>query len=164
MAGHHGISYLRTTREATPVIYGPDEKFPIGGCKVVRSSADDKCTIVAAGITLHQALQAGDQLRSSGVNVRIVDLYSVKPVDGATLRRCLAETGGKLLTVEDHWAEGGIGDAVLEALTEQGGGVPSAVIRLAVRDMPGSGKPQELLDAAGIGTKAIVEGVNKLVR
>jgi len=163
MAGHHGISFLRTTREATPVIYGPDEKFPIGSCKVVRSSSADKCTVVGAGITLHQALQAYDQLRAEGIDVRVVDLYSVKPVDGATLRRCLDETGGKLLTVEDHWAEGGIGDAVLEALTEQGGGVPSAVIRLAVRDMPGSGKPQELLDAAGIGAKAIVEGVKKLL-
>ncbi|MFI5267132.1 MAG: transketolase, partial [Chloroflexota bacterium] len=163
MAGHHGISFLRTTREATPVIYGPDEQFPIGGCKIVRGSAGDKCTIVAAGITLHQAIQACDQLKAAGIGVRLVDLYSVKPVDGATLRSCLDETGGKLLTVEDHWAEGGIGDAVLEALTEQGGGVPSAVIRLAVRDMPGSGKPQELLDAAGIGTKAIVEGVKTLL-
>ncbi len=163
MAGHHGISFLRTTREATPVIYGPDEKFPIGGCKVVRGSSDDKCTVVGAGITLHQALQAHEQLKAEGINVRIVDLYSVKPVDGATLRRCLDETGGKLLTVEDHWAEGGIGDAVLEALTNQGGGVPSAVIRLAVRDMPGSGKPQQLLDAAGIGTKAIVAGVKTLM-
>jgi len=164
MAGRHGISFIRTTREATPVIYGPDEAFPIGGCKVVRSSPDDRCTVVAAGITLHQALAACEQLKSEGISVRLVDLYSVKPVDGATLRRCLDETGGKLLTVEDHWAEGGIGDAVLEALTEQGGGVPSAVIRLAVRDMPGSGKPQELLDAAGIGTAAIVAGVKSLVR
>jgi transketolase len=88
----------------------------------------------------------------------------VKPLDGETLARCVQETGGRLVTVEDHWAEGGIGDAVLEALSNQAGGVPSAVTRLAVRDMPGSGKPQELLDAAGIGTKAIVEAVKTLVR
>ena len=164
MANHHGISFLRTTREATPVIYSANERFPVGGCKVVRSSGEDRCTVVAAGITLHQALEAHDRLQAEGINVRVVDLYSVKPVDAATLRRCLEEAGGKLLTVEDHWSEGGIGDAVLEALAEQGGGVPSAVIRLAVRDMPGSGKPQELLDAAGIGANAIVEGVKSLVR
>jgi len=119
---------------------------------------------VAAGITLHQALKAYDQLAGEGIHFRLIDLYSVKPVDGATLRRCLEETHGRLVTVEDHWAEGGIGDAVLEALADQGGGVPSVNIRLAVRDMPGSGKPQELLDAAGIGTNAIVEAVKKLAR
>jgi transketolase len=164
MAHHHGISFLRTTREKTPIIYEPDEKFPIGGCKVVRSSAGDKCTVVGAGITLHQALEAYERLKGEGTSIRVVDLYSVKPADGATLSQCLRETGGKLVTVEDHWAEGGLGDAVLAALSEQSGGVPSAIIRLAVRDMPGSGKPQELLDAAGIGANAIVEAVNTLVR
>ncbi len=164
MAHHPGISFLRTTREKTPVIYEPDDKFPVGGLKVVRGSAEDKCTVVGAGVTLHQALQAYEQLKSEGISIRVVDLYSVKPVDGETLRRCVKETGGRLVTVEDHWAEGGIGDAVLEALTNQGGAVPSALTRLAVRDMPGSGKPQELLDAAGIGSKAIVEAVKKLVR
>ena len=164
MAGHAGISFLRTTREATPVIYGPEEKFPVGGLKIVRSADTDRCTVVGAGVTLHQAVAAYDRLKAEGISIRVVDLYSVKPVDAATLARCLAETGGKLLTVEDHWAQGGIGAAVLEALAEQGGGVPSAVIRLAVRDMPGSGKPQELLDAAGIGADAIVEGVKSLVR
>jgi transketolase len=164
MAHHHGISFLRTTREKTPIIYGPDEPFPIGGCKVVRSSDRDRVTVVGAGITLHQALKAYDLLQAEGITIRVVDLYSVKPVDGATLRRCVQETEGRLVTVEDHWAEGGIGDAVLDGFTEQGGGVPSAVIRLAVRDMPGSGKPQELLDAAGIGTNAIVEAVKTLLR
>ncbi len=164
MAGHHGISFLRTTREKTPVIYDADQKFHIGGLKVVRSSPDDRCTVVGAGITLHQALAAYEQLKGEGISIRVIDLYSVKPLDGETLARCVQETGGRLVTVEDHWAEGGIGDAVLEALSNQAGGVPSAVTRLAVRDMPGSGKPQELLDAAGIGTKAIVEAVKTLVR
>ncbi|HLY65744.1 MAG TPA: transketolase C-terminal domain-containing protein, partial [Chloroflexota bacterium] len=164
MAGHHGISFLRTTREATAVLYDADEAFHIGGCKVVRSGASDKCTVVGAGITLHEALKAYDQLKSEGIDIRVVDLYSVKPIDGETLRRCASETGGKVVTVEDHWAEGGLGDAVLEALHEQGGAVPLAVTRLAVRDMPGSGKPQELIDAAGIGAKAIVEAVKQLTR
>jgi transketolase len=164
MAHHHGISFLRTTREKTPVLYGSDEKFPIGGLKVLRTAPTDVCTVVAAGITLHQALAAHQQLAKEGITFRLVDLYSVKPVDGATLKRCVEETNGKLITVEDHWAEGGIGDAVLAALAEQGGGVPSVNIRLAVRDMPGSGKPQELLDAAGIGTTAITEAVKKLLR
>jgi transketolase len=163
MAGHHGISFLRTTREKTPIIYEPSEKFPIGGCKVVRSSGSDKCTVVGAGITLHEALKAYDELKAEGIAIRVVDLYSVKPVDGATLAKCAKETGGKLVTVEDHWAEGGLGDAVLDGLAEQPGGVPSSVIRLAVRDMPGSGKPQELLDAAGISAKAIVAAVKRLV-
>jgi transketolase len=163
MAGHHGISFLRTTREKTPIIYEPGEKFPIGGCKVIRSSASDVCTVVGAGITLHEALKAHAELKADGINIRVVDLYSVKPVDGATLAQCLKETGGRLVTVEDHWAEGGLGDAVLEALSDQPGVVPSAVIRLAVRDMPGSGKPQELIDAAGIGAKAIVAAVKRLV-
>ncbi|MBV9120229.1 MAG: transketolase, partial [Chloroflexi bacterium] len=145
-------------------LYSPDEHFPIGGCKVVRESADDKVTVIGAGITLHEALKAAGQLEAEGIHIRVVDLYSVKPVDGATLAACLKATGGRLVTVEDHWPEGGIGDAVLEALAQQNGGLPSASIRLAVSDMPGSGKPQELIDAAGIGAAAIVEAVKKLAR
>src|SRR5581483_5505974 len=161
MTHHHGISYLRTTRAATPVIYEPGETFPVGGCKVVRSSSSDQVTVIAAGITLHEALKAYDQLRDGGIAIRVIDLYSVKPLDGETVAGAVAETGGRLLTVEDHWAEGGIGDAVLAALAERGT-TPRHVIHLAVRDMPGSGKPQELIDAAGIGAQAIADAARKL--
>jgi transketolase len=162
MAHHHGISFLRTTREKTPIIYGPDEKFPIGGLKVVRSAADDKVTVVGAGITLHEALKAYDSLKSQSISIRVIDLYSVKPVDAEALAKNVKETGGRVVTVEDHWAEGGMGDAVLEALGDKRA-MPSAITRLAVRDMPGSGKPQELIDAAGIGAKAIEQAVKSLM-
>ncbi|MDE3078304.1 MAG: transketolase, partial [Chloroflexota bacterium] len=161
MAHHPGISFLRTTREKTPVIYGPDEKFSIGGSKVVRGSASDRATVAAAGITLHEALKAHDKLKEEGIDIRVIDVYSVKPIDAVTLRRCVAETGGRLVTVEDHWAEGGIGDAALEALSESDGSSATSplprVVRLAVRQMPGSGKPEEMLAAAGISASHIVE-------
>ncbi len=156
MADLDGISYMRSTRAATKVIYGPDEDFPIGGAKVVRSSDEDKVTIVGAGITLHEALEAAETLAGEGIAARVIDLYSVKPVDEATLREAAAL--GPIVTVEDHWPEGGIGEAVMSAL---GGG---AVTILAVRDMPGSGKPDELLAEAGIDAAAIVEATKALVR
>ena len=162
MADRKGISYLRTTRQATPVIYGPDDRFPIGGCKVVRSSDHDQVTVVAAGITLHESLKAGDALQAEGISIRVIDLYSVKPVDGETLLRAMEDTGGRLVTVEDHWAEGGIGDAVLEVLTQRESVLPR-VVRLAVREMPTSGKPQELIAAAGIGADAIADAVRRLL-
>ena len=154
------VKYLSTRNglapeEAKPVLYEPDEKFPIGGLKVLRSSPDDKCTVVGAGITLHQALAAYDQLKTEGVSIRLVDLYSVKPVDGETLRRCVDETGGRLITVEDHYASGGIGDAVAEAVASAG----LTVYRLAIREIPRSGKPDELLDRFGISAAHIVAQV-----
>jgi len=162
MAHHHGISFLRTTREKTPILYDPTEKFHIGGCRVVRESAADKVTVIGAGITLHEALKAHHQLQGEGVAIRVVDLYTVKPIDAATVARCVRDTGGCVVTVEDHWAEGGIGDAVLEALADQRvAGVKA--IRLAVRTMPGSGKPQELIDAAGIGASAIADAVKRVL-
>jgi transketolase len=160
MADREGIVFMRSTRAATPIIYGADEEFPIGGAKVVREG--DDVTIVGAGITLHESLKAAELLAGEGIEARVIDLYSVKPADGDTLRAAAEATGGRVLTVEDHWPEGGIGDAVLEALSASGD-LPARVVRLAVRDMPGSGKPAELLAAAGIDAEHIAEAARALV-
>lgn len=152
MADTPGISYIRTTREATPVIYSPDDEFPIGGSKVLHSSFHDQVTIVAAGVTLHEALRAADLLAEEGFRVRVIDAYSVKPIDAATLRQAAAETAG-LVVVEDHWAEGGLGDAVLDAFSGQG--TLPHVVKLAVRGMPGSATPEEQRDAFGISAPHI---------
>jgi transketolase len=157
MADLDGISYIRTTRAYTPVIYEPDEDFPVGGSKVVRSSDDDEVTIVAAGITLHEALKAADALAGEGVSARVIDLYSVKPVDAETIQSIRTP----IVTVEDHWPEGGLGEAVLAALAPTEERPP--VAQLAVREMPGSGKPAELLAAAGIDTDAIVKAVRQVI-
>ncbi|RKH46023.1 transketolase [Corallococcus sp. AB050B] len=156
-----GITYLRSTREKTPVLYPATEEFPIGGSKVLRQSDEDVATVVAAGITLHEALKAYEALKKDGIAVRVIDLYSVKPVDAKTLRKAARETLGRLIVVEDHWAEGGLADAVLEAFTGERERLPT-VVRLAVTKMPGSGKPAELLDAAGIDAGHIVEAVTSL--
>ena len=162
MADLEGISFLRTTREKTPVIYPPGEKFPVGGSKVVRQSQGDRVAVVAAGVTLHEALEAHEALQREGLAIRVIDAYSVKPIDQNTLRRAAEDTGGKLVVVEDHWFEGGLGDAVLDAFT--GPGVkPPAVVKLAVRQMPGSGTPAELLNAAGIDADHIVRAVRSLL-
>jgi transketolase len=160
MVDRDGIVFMRSTRAATPVIYGADEEFPIGGAQVVREG--DDITIVGAGITLHESLKAAEQLAGEGIEACVIDLYSVKPADGETLRAAAEATGGRVLTVEDHWPEGGIGDAVLEALSA-GGDLPARVVRLAVREMPGSGKPAELLAAAGIDAEHIAEAARSLV-
>jgi transketolase len=161
MADQRGISFLRTTREKTPIIYPAHELFPIGGSKVVRRSDSDEVTVVAAGITLHEALKAYDQLKGEGVAIRVIDAYSVKPIDGQTLLEAARATGGRLVTVEDHWIEGGLGDATLEALA--GAGLPHLrVTKLAVTNMPGSGKPEELMAAAGIDASHIVEAARAL--
>jgi transketolase len=159
-AQHRGIVYIRTSRPKTPVIYPNDEEFVVGGCKVLRSSSEDQLTIIAAGVTLHEALKAYEQLKSEGISVRVIDLYSVKPVDRETLLKSASETNNLVLTVEDHYAEGGLGDAVLDALAT--GGV--RVHKLAVRELPRSGKPEELLDAFGISARAIVQAAKSLVR
>ncbi|MGW4817567.1 transketolase [Streptomyces sp. NPDC004227] len=160
MADLDGVRYLRTSRGASPVLYGPEEDFPVGGSKVLRSSARDRLTVVAAGVTLHEALAAADVLGQDGIAVRVIDLYSVKPVDRDTLREA-AEDTGCLLTVEDHHAEGGIGDAVLDAFTD-GRPVPR-LVRLAVREMPGSASPAEQLHAAGIDAESIAAAARLLV-
>ncbi len=162
MAEHDGIIYMRTTREKTPVLYSPDEQFTIGGSKVVRQSDNDQVTIVAAGITLHEALQAYEDLKSEGITARVIDAYSVKPIDGETLMIAAEETSGKIVTVEDHWPEGGLGDAVLEAFTQRYTSMPT-IVKLAVDFMPGSGTPAQLLDAAGISSRQIVDAARTLV-
>ncbi|HXF82133.1 MAG TPA: transketolase, partial [bacterium] len=147
MADRPGIVYLRTTREKTPVIYPPERDFPIGGSVVVRRSDRDQATVVAAGITLHEALRAAELLEAEGIAVRVIDAYSVKPIDAATLAEAARGTG-RLVVAEDHWPEGGLGEAVRSALAEVS---PSPrLATLAVRGMPGSGTPEEMLDAAGI--------------
>lgn len=168
MVDRDGIVYLRTTREATPVIYGADEEFPIGGSKVIRRSDRDQVTVIGAGITLHEALKASDRLQAEGIPIRVIDLYSVKPVDIATLHQAARVTGGNLVTVEDHWSEGGLGAAVLDAFAGAGDvpaydGPPLRLVKLAVREMPGSGTPAELLHLAQIDADAIVAAVRSLV-
>jgi transketolase len=158
-----GIAYLRTTRGATPVIYGPDETFEVGGSKVVRSSGEDAVTIVGAGITLHAALSAADSLADAGIAARVIDLYSVKPLDGATLAEAARATGGRVLTVEDHWPEGGIGDAVASSLGEADLDIPLRLVKLAVTAMPGSAKPDETVAAAGIDAESIAGAVHKML-
>jgi transketolase len=160
MADLDGVVYMRTTREKTPILYQPGEEFRVGGSRVVRETDDDAVTLVGAGITLHEALKAADELVAEGINARVIDLYCVKPIDAETLKRAARDTGA-LITVEDHWAEGGIGDAVLSALAEEQ--PHPVVVKLAVRDMPGSGKPAELLAAAGIDAKHIAAAARDLV-
>jgi len=163
MADADGIIYMRTTREKTPVLYSPDEQFSIGGSKVVRSSDKDEVTIVAAGITLHNALDACDQLKSQGIRARVIDAYTVKPIDEETLFAAADEAGNTFVTVEDHWPEGGLGEAVLEAFTQRDGALPR-IVKLAVQSMPGSGTPAELMEEAGISAHHIVQAVRALVR
>jgi transketolase len=160
MAAHDGIAFLRTLRAATPVLYGPDDGFEVGGSKVPRSSDGDVATVVGMGITVHEALKAADALAAEGIAVRVVDAYSVKPLDAEGIRAAATATGA-VVTVEDHWPEGGLGEAVAGALLEEGVSVP--FVRLAVAGMPTSGKPDELLAAAGIDAAAIAEAVRGLV-
>jgi len=160
MADRQGIVYMRTTRAATPVVYGPDESFPIGGSKVLKSSASDAVTIVAAGITVPEAMAAADELGSAGICARVIDLYSVKPVDVATLGAAASETKG-IVVVEDHWAEGGLGSAVLEGLASTGQPLPKVKL-LGVKQLPGSGTPAELLDVSGISARHIVAAAKSI--
>jgi transketolase len=160
MADRPGITYMRTTRASTAVLYPPGEDFPIGGSRVLRSGPDDVVTVVGAGITLYEALTAADTLAGEGIPVRVIDLYSVKPVDAETLVDAARATAGRVVTVEDHWPEGGIGDAVLDALG--GAGLTLRVEKLAVRIMPGSGTPEELLAEAGIDAGHIAAAVRRL--
>ncbi|MFZ5453145.1 MAG: transketolase [Thermodesulfobacteriota bacterium] len=158
MARHQGIAYLRTTRMATPVLYGPEEEFAIGGCKVLRRSDADAATVIAAGVTLHEALKAWEALQQEGINLRVIDLYSIKPLDLAALQSAAKETK-VLITVEDHYPEGGLGEAVVSALAL----TPVPVHSLAVRRKPKSGTPAELLDYEEISAGAIVRKVKELL-
>jgi transketolase len=159
-AQRKGMTYIRTGRPKTPVLYGPEESFPIGGSKVVRQSQTDSLTIVAAGVTLFEALKAHDELQAAGISVRVIDLYSIVPIDRTTLLDSARATQNRILTVEDHYAHGGLGDAVLNAVSTEG----IKIHKLAVRQIPHSGKPEELIGHYGIGARAIVEAVNHIVK
>jgi transketolase len=161
LADVDGISYLRTLRPATPVIYSPDDEFPIGGSRVLLESSDDEVALVAAGITVHEALAAAELLAGDGIAARVIDLYSIKPLDVGTLHAAAEATDGRLVTIEDHWADGGLGDAVVAALA--GSEHPPRVTKLAVREMPRSGAPDELLATAGIDAPHIAEAARALV-
>ena len=162
MADHDGISYLRSTRAALPTLYSPSEEFAIGGAKVLRESDDDQVTLIGAGVTLHEALKAADALAADGVGARVIDLYSVKPVDAVTLAAASRATRGRLVVVEDHWPEGGLGDAVLSAFADSD--ERPRVVKLGVSHVPGSGKPAELLADCGIDHDAIAKAARRLVQ
>jgi transketolase len=155
MGAMDGLAYMRTSRPKTPVIYDANEQFPIGGSKVLRESASDAATVVGAGVTVFEALKAYDELQREGINIRVIDAYSVQPIDVVGLTKAAQATGGHVITVEDHYSVGGLGDAVSEALAPAG----IAVRRLAVREIPRSGQPEELLDRYGISARHIVEAV-----
>jgi transketolase len=155
-----GPVYMRTSRPKTPVIYEASETFTAGGSKTLRQSAADKVTVVAAGVTVFEALKAHDALKKDGIAIRVIDLYSVQPVDRDGLIAAGKATGGWLVTVEDHYPHGGLGDAVSEAVWDQG----FRVRRLAVRETPRSGTPEELIDHYGISARAISDAVREMIR
>jgi transketolase len=161
MARTKGISYLRTSRPKTALLYSLDEKFPVPGFKVLRQSANDRVTVVGAGITLHEALKAYEELKTAGIAIRVIDLYCVKPLDGKAIAAQVGATGGRLVTVEDHYPEGGLGEGVIAALFEAGA-APTRVRQLAVTGMPHSGKPDELVDAYGISARHVVAAVREI--
>jgi transketolase len=158
MAQKKGICFLRTSRPKTPVIYGNDEKFPIGGAKVLRQNAGDKATVVAAGVTLHEALKAADALKAEGIGITVIDAYSIKPLGRDVIKAAAQKTGNTVITVEDHYLEGGLGDAVAGELSVDG----IKVHKLAVNALPRSGKPAELLAYFGIDAAGIVKKVKAL--
>jgi transketolase len=160
-ADNSGVTYLRLTRADTDVIYDPDERFALGGSRLLHCSDYDHVTIAAAGITVHEALTAARVLRGIGINARVLDLYSVKPLDDEALRHSVDATNGRVVIVEDHWPEGGLGDAVLSSLSHSG--IALHVATLAVRTMPGSGSPAQLLKEAQIDADAIVSAVRELI-
>ena len=162
MAERDGAVYMRTTRGAYPVLYGPDETFPIGGSKVLRSDPEDQVTLIGAGVTLHNCLAAADELASEGIRARVLDLYSVKPIDTQALLDAAAATGDRLVVAEDHYPAGGLGSAVLDALSDAGH--PARIVHLAVRDLPGSGTPAELMTAAGISAGQIAAAARQALR
>ncbi|MEP6918073.1 MAG: transketolase C-terminal domain-containing protein, partial [Acidobacteriota bacterium] len=157
MASRHGMAYMRTSRPKTPVIYGPDDTFPIGGSKVLRQGANDIATVVGAGITVVEAIKAYDQLKAEGIEIRVIDAYCLQPIDAATMIAAATATGGVVITVEDHYPAGGLGDAVSEAVASAG----FAVRRLAVREIARSGQPDELIDRYGISARHIVDAVKQ---
>lgn len=162
MPSRSGIVYMRTTRGGYPVLYGPNEPFHIGGSKVLKSSEGDDVALIGAGVTVHQCLRAAEELKEDGISARVIDLYSIKPIDKETLRNASRATRGRLVVAEDHHPEGGIGAAVLEALALEE--EPPRVVQCAVRALPGSGTPEELMDVAGISGPRIAEAARNLLR
>lgn len=159
MAKHQGLDYIRTTRPPTPVIYENTENFTIGGSKTVLSSPKDRLTVVSAGITLHESLKAAAALKKQGINIRVIDAYSVKPIDAKTIKQAAKATHNLVLTVEDHWPEGGLGDSVLNVLADQ----KVSVHKLAVNQIAGSGKADELMNFEKISAQAIIQTVKSLL-
>ncbi|XP_029465632.1 transketolase-like protein 1 [Rhinatrema bivittatum] len=155
-ANTKGICFIRTSRPETSVIYSIEEKFEVGQAKVVRQSDSDRVTVVGAGVTLHEALAAADDLAKQGINICVIDPFTIKPLDAATILSCARATGGRIITVEDHYKDGGLGEAVCAAMSGQPGII---VQQLAVREVPRSGKPAELLHMFGISAKCIMEAV-----
>jgi transketolase len=161
MAEQPGISYLRVTRAALPVLSDPSERFELGGSRVLRASPGDDVTVAAAGVAVHEALAAVDTLAAAGIRARVIDLYSIKPLDAAALRDAVIATDGRLVVVEDHRPEGGLGEAVLSALA---GNIPGLRVRhLAITDMPCSGTPDELRRRSGIDSSGIVRAVQAVL-
>jgi transketolase len=158
-AATEGPFYIRTSRPKTPIVYGPEERFEAGRCKIVRQSDYDRVTVVAAGVTLFEALKAHKELGEQGIAIRVIDLFSVRPIDAQTLQASARLTNGLVVTVEDHYEHGGIGDAVLSALATEG----FKVHKLAVRAIPRSGQAEELLDRFGISARHIVDKIRSLV-
>jgi transketolase len=161
MADLEGVSYLRTTRGAYPVLYAPDEAFPVGGSKILRESPQDQVLLAGAGVTVHESLKAAQRLADRGIPARVIDVYSVKPIDAEGLAAAVRATGRRLVVAEDHYPEGGLGEAVLAALSSLY--EPLRVEHLAVRDLPGSGTPAELLAAAGISAEDIEAAALRLL-
>jgi transketolase len=157
-AKHKGNVYIQTTRKDTTIIYNNNDNFPIGGSKTLRSSANDQITVIGAGITLHEALAAYEELKKENIDIRVIDLYSVKPIDAETLKKAAQETKA-IIVVEDHFEEGGIGEAVMHALADQ----QTKVYQLAVKKMPHSGKPDELLEYEEIDKNAIIAKVKQVI-
>jgi transketolase len=160
MADTQGVVYMRTTRNAYPTIYGPNESFKVGGSKVLRQSPKDRVTLIGAGVTVHNCLAAADQLAAKKIPARVIDLYSVKPLDLKTLHEAARATKNKFVIVEDHYPQGGLCAAVMEAMSD----APPRVAHLAVKGLPESGKPEELMNAAGISARHIVAAATKLVQ
>jgi transketolase len=156
--GLNGPVYIRTSRPKTPVVYEKREQFEIGKAKVLRRGDKDRALVVAAGVTLHEALKAYDELNKDGIGICVVDLFSVQPIDVSTLKECVHACGNQVITVEDHYAHGGLGDAVASALASE----RVSIHKLAVREIPRSGRPEELLDRFDISARAIVENIRGL--
>jgi transketolase len=157
-ARHKGLVYIRTTRPATPLLYSANEPFPVGGSKVLKRGERDSATVIAAGITVFEALRAYDELKKDNIEIRVIDAYSVQPLDRETILKAAAETGGRAVVVEDHFAGGGLGEAVASVFAGKG------VLRhLCVREMPRSGKPEELMDRYGISARHIANAVRELL-